>query len=189
MDLKRLKVLKPSFKLPKKYFMFVGSYWFKPNKEAIDEIINNLFPMITKIYPDINFIITGQGYPIKKIKNENIKFYKNLNKQNLNFLIKKAEFLLFPLKRATGTKLKIIESLILGGRIITTKHGIKGINIISKSIPIVYKNNYELIKIIKNKTYIKKYLKQSKKSINHYKKKYNMKIIYKNLFKIINLNE
>ena len=66
--------------------------------------------MITRIYPDINFIITGQGYPINKIKNKNIKFYKNLNKQNLNFLIKKAEFLLFPLKRATGTKLKIIES-------------------------------------------------------------------------------
>lgn len=188
-DIKRLKIQKPIFKVPKKYFMFIGSYWFNPNKEAIDEILDKLYPIIIKIYPNINFIITGSGFPLEKLKNKNIKYFKNIKKNNLNFLIKNAEFLLFPMKKATGTKIKIIESLILGGKIITTIHGVKGINLISESIPIIYRENYELKKIIKNKIYKKKYSKNSKRIMLYYKKKYYMKFIFNNFLKKINLNE
>ena len=45
--------------------MFIGSYWFKPNKESIDEIINKLYPLIRKIDPNIKFVITGDGFPSK----------------------------------------------------------------------------------------------------------------------------
>ena len=184
-DTDRLKIERPKFKIPKKYFMFIGSYWFKPNKESIDEIINKLYPLIKKIDPNLKFVITGSGFPSEIIKNNNIKSYNNLKKQNLNFLIKQAEFLLFPLKKATGTKVKIIESLILGGKIITTRAGVRGINLISKKIPTIYKNKKDLIRIIKNKIYKENYSNELDKNINYYKKKYNMKSIFTNFFKEI----
>ena len=185
-DIDRLKIKKPSFKLPKKYFMFIGNYWFKPNKEAIDKILNRYLPLIRKIQPNIYFIITGDNFPKEKLNDKKVKFYRNLKKDNLNYLIKNSEFLLFPLKKATGTKLKIIESLMIGGKIITTSNGMRGIRKMSKSVPSIFKNENELIKIIKNKTYIKN---NSKNKVNYYRKIYNMNFILRNFFIKIGEND
>ena len=88
--------------------------------------------------------------------------------------------MLFPLKKRTGTKLKIIEGLMIGANIITSKGGIKGIDIKFKNFPHIYKNKTDLLKILKR---IKKNKKEIKKRnpefANYYKVKYDMsKILY-----------
>ena len=181
-SLDRIILKKPSFKLPSKYFMFIGSYWFKPNKESIDLILNELLPKIRLNDKNIIFILTGNGLPIEKIKNEkNILYLKNLNKFNLNYLIYNSDYLLFPMKEATGTKLKIIESLMIGGNIITSKAGMKGIDKKFINVPYLYKNKKHLLNILtKNKTYLKKNNIKKLKISKYYKERYDMsKILYK----------
>ena len=95
----------------------------------------------------------------------------------INYIISKSSFLLFPLKKATGTKLKVIESLALGKQIITNNHGVQGIKLISKEQPLIYKNKKEIINHIK-KIENKKKSNTLTKVSNYYKKKYDMSLIF-----------
>lgn len=176
-NIKRLEKEKPKFLLPKNYYMFIGSYWFLPNKEAIDFLIEKIYPQIEKKFPKYKLIITGEGLPREKIKNKQIIYYNNISKKSLNYIISKSDFLLFPLKKATGTKLKVIESLALGKRIITNKNGVKGIDLISKDQPLIYKNTKEIINCIR-KIKKKKFNNTLTKTSNYYKRKYDMSLIF-----------
>jgi hypothetical protein len=176
-NIKRLKKKKPKFSLPKKYYMFIGSYWFLPNKEAIDLLIDKIHPKIKKEFPKYKLVITGEGFPKEKIKKNQIIYFNNINKKSLNYIISKSSFLLFPLKKATGTKLKVIESLALGKQIITNNHGVQGIKLISKEQPLIYKNKKEIINHIK-KIENKKKSNTLTKVSNYYKKKYDMSLIF-----------
>ena len=73
----RLKKQKPKFQLPKYYYMFIGSYWFIPNKEAIDFLIEKIHPKLKK-FPKYKLIITGGGLPLEKIKKNEIIYFENL---------------------------------------------------------------------------------------------------------------
>ena len=157
----RLKVSKIN-NLPKQYYLYSGSYLYNPNKVAIDNLVEKIHLLLIKKYPNLHLIITGKGLPKEIYEKKNILYYKNLDKKKLNYVITKAKFLLLPLKKAPGTKLKIIESLILGTQIITTKNGINGIEIINKNQPYIYKNNKQMINyikiILKKRNYNKKLL-------------------------------
>ncbi len=185
-NINRLKKRKPKFKLPKKYYMFIGSYWFTPNKEAIDLLIEKIYPKIKKKFPKYKLIITGEGFPTKKEKKNEIIYFKNVSKKSLNYIISKCGFLLFPLKKATGTKLKVIECLALGKTIITNKNGVNGIDLISKDQPILYKNINEINNYIKNIEQ-KKLKNTLSKTSNYYKKKYDMSLIFNKFVKNIKI--
>ena len=80
-----------------------------------------------------------------------------------------------PLKFGSGTRIKIIESLMLGSIVLSTKKGIEGINLKYKNPPfIVDSKNGQINKlkfILKNNNKIKKI---SKKNKLYYKKLYSM---------------
>ena len=185
-NVNRLKKKKPKFQLPKYYYMFIGSYWFIPNKEAIDFLIEKIYPKIKGKFPKYKLIITGEGLPREKVKKNEIIYLKNVSKKSLNYIISKCSFLLFPLNKATGTKLKVIECLALGKTIITNKNGIKGIDLISKDQPIIYKNIEEILSNIKRLEQ-KKFKKTLNKTSNYYKQKYNMSLLFNNFIQNIKI--
>ena len=150
----RLQIKKINQNIPKSFYLYSGSYLYHPNKVALDNLIKNIYPKLIKKYPNLYLIISGEGLPTGIIKNKKILYFRFLEKKNLNYLIQKAKFLLLPLKRAPGTKLKVIEALLMGTQIITTKHGIKGIQIKDSNQPYVYKNHknlFEYVDILLNK--------------------------------------
>ena len=176
----RLKIKKINKKIPKKFYLYSGSYLYYPNKVALDDLIKNIYPKIIRKYPNLYLIITGGGLPHELIKGKKIYHFKFLKKENLNYLIKKAKFVLLPLKKAPGTKLKIIEALLIGAQIITTKHGIKGIENIDLKQTYIYKNHKELFKyiaLLMKKNQIKK--KVLLNNIEFYKKKFLIENILK----------
>tara|TARA_A100001015_G_scaffold252500_1_gene292133 strand:- start:406 stop:1521 length:1116 start_codon:yes stop_codon:yes gene_type:complete len=155
-------------KIPKIYILFSGSYSYKPNQEAIDEIFKKYYLLINKIFKNINFVFTGEGFP-KKYIYTNVKFYKKLSPSKYNTLVNNAFLLFMPLKKGPGTKLKIIEGVCLGKIILTTKDGIKGLkNYIKKGI-FIFKNikslQEELQRIKKNYVKTNKKLSKNKKKL------------------------
>ena len=46
----------------KLYIMYCGSYFYKPNKDAIDFLNHHIMPNIVKKFPKIKLILTGGGY-------------------------------------------------------------------------------------------------------------------------------
>ncbi len=146
--------------------------------------------MIKKKHPNLKLVIVGQDLPDDLIKdNKEIYFYKNIKKEHLNFLIVKSKFLLAPMFKATGTKLKIIETLMLGSIVITSKEGINGIKLPNKSTPpFIFMNKKEIFNLIdfvlkKNKVLKKK----AKLKSSFFVKNYSMENIVNNFFKKINL--
>ena len=158
---KRLLLKKPKFNLPEKYIIYSGSYSYKFNKIVIDRIIYKIMPKILRKFKDIKLIITGKDFPNKKFaKYKFVKSYKDLYKKELNYLIKKSLFMFTPMSKSPGTKLKVIETLLLGGNLITSKEGIEGVKFIKSKNLFIYSNinqMYEYIyHLIRNQKKIKK---------------------------------
>lgn len=185
-DKNRLKINK-KFNHPNEFIIFSGSYEFFPNQQAINKLTYRIMPNILKKYPRIKLIITGKGLP-DNIKNKKfIIYYNYLPKNKLIYLIKKSRFVLFPFKESPGTKLKVIESLMLGSTVISTKDSLRGIsyNRTLKS-PIIYKNYKDMYAAIDKTMYSKINTKIIKK---FYTKKFSMQNIFSKLKKeqIINV--
>jgi hypothetical protein len=185
---KRLKIKKFLKTCPKNFIIYPGSYSYKPNKLAIDLLVNIIFPNILKKYQNIKLVLTGSGFPVDIFKQCSfINYYPNLKKNELNFLINKSMFLLIPITQGFGTKLKIIESLMLGALIISSKKGMIGIRRNKTKVPFIfsnYKEMYGQIDLAIKKNFEYKVLSHS--NINFYKKNYLMENQLKKFFKKIN---
>jgi len=178
----RLKIKKINNFKKKDYIIFSGNYFYLPNQIAIKTLLYNILPIINNRFPYIKLIITGTNLPDEITNNNKVIFMPKLKKTNLNYLVKKSICTILPLTNSPGTKLKVIESLMLGNPIIASKHSFKGIEIKSKNPPFIFKKegdiNTMLNKIIKNNVYKKKSYIDS----TFYKKEYLMENIVNKFF-------
>ena len=168
-------------KVTNDYILYSGSYLYRPNKNAIDYLNNNIMPILLTKHPKIKLVLTGGGFKKKYpwVINKNI-----IPKKELYNLIYHSKCLCIPLKFGSGTRIKIIEALSIGAIVISSLKGIEGIELNKKNPPFILKNNKKFINtiysVIKNNKSIKK------KSIiakNFYLKKYSMKKITNNFLK------
>ena len=164
----------------KNYLIFSGNYFFKPNQIAIKNILK-ILPKIHKLDPSIKGLITGTNLPYKLIKHPYIIFKPKLEKELLNLYLKKSICSIMPLINSPGTKLKVIENLLIGVITIGTKHAFKGIELGEKNPPFIFKTDQELIKLLNMVLKKKNKLKRiAKKNSQFYVKKYLMENIYNN---------
>jgi hypothetical protein len=181
---KKLIAKKPKFKIPKKFIIFSGSYSYFYNKLAINKIIYKIMPRILKKDKEVRLIITGKDFPKKQFnKYTFIDSYINLDKENLNYLIKKSLFMLTPMSSSPGTKLKAIETLLLGANLVTTKSGVKGIETLKSNNLFIYYNYKQLFNFIDHLIINKKNIKNNK----IYLKYFIMENIVKKFFSEIKL--
>ena len=172
-----LKKFTKNKKIKKDYIIFTGSYSYKPNKDAIDYLNNNIMPQLIKKKPYLKLLLTGGGFK----KNYPWVINKGVvSKKELYNLIFFSQCLCVPLSFGTGTRIKIIEALCLGAIVISSKKGIEGIQLKSSNPPFVtakLKNMTNIIlEIIRRNRVIKKKSISQKK---YYLKKYSMKNVVK----------
>ena len=169
-------------KINYKYLIYTGSYLYKPNKEAIDILIENIMPKILKLHPNLKLIITGGGYN-KKSKYEWLVDKGKLKKTELYYYLKHAECLVTPLLYGSGTRIKIIEALCVGTKIITTSIGIEGIEFVNKNNNPLILNNIKLFSVHVNKLLANKKNFLNKKDTILYRNKFSMQNITANFYK------
>ncbi len=159
------------------YIIYCGSYLYKPNKDAIDYLNENIMPKLLKENPDIKLLLTGGGltkdYPW--IINKGI-----VSKNYLYNLIYHSKLMCVPLNFGSGTRIKIIESLSIGTVVLSTKKGIEGIMLKNTKPPFVEKNRKNFPKVISN-------IIKNNKSIKI--KSLKDRIYYKNLYSMKNITE
>jgi hypothetical protein len=166
-----------------KYLLFPGSLDYKPNEIAVKKIINNIMPPLIKEFPNLKLVLTGGG-----VIKCNKKYLKNLGVLNRNDylnILNQAVAVLVPLTQGSGTRVKIIESLMMGVKILCNPFAIKGINYNKKIQPPYICNSYlDFIKTIK--LIIKKKISKDKKdylTLNYYNKKFSMELNTKKFIK------
>ncbi len=130
-----------------KYIIYSGSYKYFPNKLAIDFLIKKIMPKLQKKYPNLKLVLTGGGYTKKYNFLVNVGI---VSKQKLLKLILNSKMMVIPLEKGTGTRIKIIEALSIGAKVLTTKKGAEGIWVKKNKSIIVSKKEDFYKYLIKN---------------------------------------
>ena len=124
-------ISKKRIRFPKKkildlnYIIYSGSYKYLPNKLAIDFLVNKVMPKLINYNPKLKLVLTGGGY--NKTKKNFLKNFGIVKKYKLLNLIYNSKAMAVPLDKGTGTRIKIIEALSIGGRVLSTPKGAEGI--------------------------------------------------------------
>jgi len=168
------------------YIIYCGSYKYLPNKFAIDYLVKNIMPPLVKYNPKIKLVLTGGGYK----KNNNFLINLGIVKKSyLLNLIYNSKAMVVPLDKGTGTRIKIIESLSIGGVVLSTSKGAEGIKFWDKensNLIVEKKNNFikNLKKILKlnykpkvSSIFQKKYLMEN--IVNQFLNQQNVKNLIK----------
>ena len=180
-DLSKIKKISKK-KIKYKYLIYTGSYLYKPNKEAIDILVNDIMPKILILHPNLKLIITGGGY-YKKKKYKWLINKDKLKKKQLYYYLKHAECLVTPLLYGSGTRIKILEGLCVGTNVISTPIGIEGIRFLNKNNNPIILNNIKLFPIYINKLLNKKNNYINKRNIAFYRTNYSMQNITEKFYK------
>lgn len=183
-DLDNIKKIKKK-KINYKYIIYTGSYLYKPNKEAIDILIKYIMPKILNKNPKIKLIITGGGYKQNQ-RNSWLINKGKVKKKKLYYYLKHAECLVTPLLYGSGTRVKIIESLCIGTKIITTSIGINGINFLKKKNNNIFIiDDLKLFPIAVNRLLKNKNSQNHNKDVLFYRNKFSMNNLTKKFYKKI----
>lgn len=112
------------------YIIFSGSLNFYPNYHGIKWFLENIFSKFIIKYPDIKLKITGNVD--LKIKNElikckNVEFTGFLSNEEMQSILTNCLFMVIPIIKGSGIKIKLLEALSMGIPVIATKHCFEGI--------------------------------------------------------------
>ncbi|MCX4131386.1 MULTISPECIES: glycosyltransferase [Megamonas] len=111
------------------YILFSGSLEFYPNYHGIKWFIKEIFYEFIKEYPNIKLKITGKVN--KKIKKElstynNIEFTGFVSDKDLEELLLNCNYMVIPIIKGSGIKIKLLEALSMGIPTIVTEHCYEG---------------------------------------------------------------
>jgi len=160
----------------KKYFenrnniCYFGYFNHKPNIDAVNYFIENIFGKIKVKIPDIKFYILGYGS--KNIKNTDdiisVDNIKNISKE-----LSKYKVFVCPLRYGAGLKKKVLDAMSAKTPIVSTSFGTEGIKNVEKKYFNLSDKKFvnEIVKLYKNKNF---WQKKSDDNFNTVKKYYSM---------------
>lgn len=103
-----------------------GVYDYKPNKDALARIVNNIYPAL--IQKGIKAVVLASGQnPPRDLQREGV--YLTGPVENLPDFIDSSDLCLVPLTGGGGTRLKVLEYFAAKKPVISTKKGVEGIAI------------------------------------------------------------
>lgn len=111
------------------YILFSGSLDFYPNYHGIKWFIKEIFYEFIKEYPTVKLKITGKIN--EKIKKElsiynNIEFTGFVSDKDLKALLLNCNYMVIPIIKGSGIKIKLLEALSMGIPTIVTEHCYEG---------------------------------------------------------------
>lgn len=112
------------------YILFPGSMSYYSNYHGVKWFLENVFSKYIEIMPDISLLITGK-VDVKIIsefqKYENVHFTGFLSSEEFYSILLNCVFVIVPIKKGTGIKIKLLEAMSYGIPIITVPESVTGI--------------------------------------------------------------
>lgn len=163
----------------RKRVLFVGNFKWLQNKEAVDILINKIWPEIRKHVVDAELWIVGRYPPedIMALHNTNGVFIHD-KIADIREAYNACDVLLAPIRGPGGTRYKILEAMASRVPVVTTNRGIEGLGAeIGKDV-VVQESSTKLaqatIELLKDGKKAQEFAKNGRKLIG---KKYHWKII------------
>ncbi|MFC1891441.1 glycosyltransferase [Thermodesulfobacteriota bacterium] len=116
------------FKEERESLVFVGSYTYYPNVDAVVYFCEKILPLITRFKKRIKFFVVGRNPPneIKALDKANGVIVTDFV-EDVREYIGRATVYVVPLRSGSGTRLKILEAWAMGKAIVSTSLGVEGL--------------------------------------------------------------
>ncbi len=107
----------------------LGSMNWSPNVEGILWFLDEVWPEILAVHPNLTFNLAGHDIPetIRKRRDQNVKVIGAVPDAN-EFMIDH-DIMIVPLLSGSGIRIKIVEAMALGRVVITTSIGAEGLDV------------------------------------------------------------
>ncbi len=136
-------------------FFHLGSMDWKPNKNGIEWLLDNVWPIVRKEYPDARLNLAGKDMPSNYFKMAEKGVFAKDYVSNGDTYMQEHGIMLVPLFSGGGIRIKIIDGLCNGVPIISTKIGAEGIPYTTGENIIIANTKEEfagrMIEILRNK--------------------------------------
>lgn len=109
----------------RKDICYFGFFGHKPNRDAVNYFIKNIFPKFLKNNPKIKFYVLGKGSAIFKGKHKNIVIKENI--KDIPKELSKYRVLVCPLRYGAGVKKKVLDAMASKTPVVSTNFGYEGI--------------------------------------------------------------
>ncbi len=109
----------------RKDICYFGFFKHKPNADAVNYFIKNIFPRFSDDNPEIKFYILGKGASVFNGRHKNIKTKENI--KDINEELSKYRVFVCPLRYGAGVKKKVLDAMASKTPLISTKFGYEGI--------------------------------------------------------------
>ncbi|MDQ3239369.1 MAG: glycosyltransferase family 4 protein [bacterium] len=111
--------------------LFVGSFKYFPNVDALKWLLDKIWLRIIEVNPSLNLLIVGRG------ADENLKKYVatkgfviDETVDDIRTVFQRSTVLAAPLRAGSGTKYKVLESMVSKLPVVTTTIGMEGLGCI-----------------------------------------------------------
>ena len=109
--------------------LFVGVAYYPPNREAIEWLVSDIWPRVREKVPDARLIIAGEGAK-EIIGNRQTPGIEVVGfAPDLDLYYQKAGFAVCPIRRGSGTRIKIIEASFYNRATVATTIGAEGLTL------------------------------------------------------------
>ena len=106
--------------------IFVGTAWYRPNREAISRFANEIWPHIRRAVPEARLIVVGERTEKLAVSSPQLGIEMLGFVENLAPIYAAAMLAVCPIQRGSGTR--IIEASINGRPVVWTTLGAEGLN-------------------------------------------------------------
>lgn len=115
-----------------KEILFVGSFTYYPNIDAVKWLIDEIWPHVISSQPGIQLRLVGRGADsrLKKYVHER-GFVIDESVDDIRDAFQRATLLIAPIRAGSGTKYKVLESMASHLPVVTTPVGAEGIGAVS----------------------------------------------------------
>jgi len=167
---------------PPRVLYGVTNFEWLQNVEAVDSLINEVWPGIVKTVPEAKLWIVGRMIPerIKRMPQERTDIEVTESIEDARDAYGAASVMVTPIKGSGGTRLKILEAMAAGLPVVSTSVGVAGLGLESDKHAVVNDKMGELaesaVKLLRNKAYAEKIGKQGQDFVS---KKYDWKAVVK----------
>lgn len=125
--------------------LYVGNFTWLQNIEAVELLINKVWPKIKKDVPDAKLWIVGMHMTdyIRNLKSEDIDVSEGM--PDIRDAYRKSTVLVTPIRGPGGTRLKILEAMASSLPVVTTSVGAEGLGVKSGKEALVEDNLEDLV--------------------------------------------
>ncbi len=111
---------------PSRYHvLFFGNFGYPPNRQALSHLRQHVLPAFKSIVSDFCLVVAGAGLEPANLTEEKVQILGFV--EDLVALIKSVDLVVAPLTAGSGTRLKILESVACGQRVVSTSIGAEGL--------------------------------------------------------------